>query len=68
MFKARDTIWLSGRKTCERYGISGDTLTRWMRDPHKGFPTPRYIGRYRYFLLEAIEQWEQQHHTAGRGL
>ena len=42
-----------------RYKISDVTLFRWIKDPRKGFPRPRYIGRRRYFLLSEIVTWER---------
>ena len=42
-----------------RYGISDVTLYRWIKDPRKRFPRPRYIGRRRYFPPSEIVSWER---------
>jgi hypothetical protein len=34
------------------------TLWRWVSDPTLGFPAPVYLGRFRYWKLADLLQWE----------
>jgi predicted DNA-binding transcriptional regulator AlpA len=34
------------------------TIHRWLNDPDLNFPRPVYIGRYRYWVLEELLEWE----------
>jgi hypothetical protein len=38
-------------------------LWRWARDPDLGFPSPIYIGKYRYWKLADLIAWERTRPT-----
>jgi predicted DNA-binding transcriptional regulator AlpA len=64
MSNARPKRYLTSAQLRERYG---DRSTMWIerimkRDPK--FPRPIYIGRFRFWDLAAIEEYE--HHVAAR--
>jgi hypothetical protein len=61
MQQPQDTdIFLDARAVKRRYGGRSDmALWRWSRDPDLGFPTPIYIGKYRYWRLADLIAWEQ---------
>jgi hypothetical protein len=50
---------LSARRVCERYGVVGRTLERWLHDPRLEFPTPVTINRRRYFRVDQLQTWER---------
>ena len=55
-----DKKYLPARDVWERYGRTNMTLHRWLKDPKMNFPRPIYFGRFRYFAISAIEQWERE--------
>lgn len=54
-----DDQFLPARAVWERYGVTQMTLWRWLQDPEMGFPKPIYIGRFRYFSLNALLDFER---------
>jgi predicted DNA-binding transcriptional regulator AlpA len=42
-----------------RYGISDMSLWRWLKDSTLNFPRPVYIGRFRYWKIVELEEWER---------
>jgi predicted DNA-binding transcriptional regulator AlpA len=50
--------FLPARSVWERYGVTSMTLWRWVSDPSLGFPAPVYLGRFRYWRLADLLQWE----------
>ncbi|MCV2873305.1 hypothetical protein OEZ71_13480 [Defluviimonas sp. WL0050] len=49
---------LDGTQTRELLGgVSEDTLARLLKNPPAGFPTPRHIGRRRFFLRSEVEHF-----------
>lgn len=52
--------FLPARHVWERYGVTPVTLHRWLADPRLAFPRPTYIGRFRYWKLAVLEQWERE--------
>ncbi|MCB9947110.1 MAG: hypothetical protein H6842_04690 [Rhodospirillaceae bacterium] len=50
---------IPARLAWEHFGVTSMTLHRWLRDPRLDFPRPVFIGRYRYFYLSEIQQWER---------
>jgi predicted DNA-binding transcriptional regulator AlpA len=57
---SEDKGFLTARKTRERYGVTDMTLYRWLRDERMGFPKPIYFGRFRYFRIPDLENWERR--------
>jgi len=57
---------ISARAVCEICGgVSDMTLHRWLKDPHKAFPRPIYIGNRRYWRETDVVAWlEAQADTA----
>jgi predicted DNA-binding transcriptional regulator AlpA len=53
-----DREYFSGPDLYQRYGITHQTLWRWLNDPRLGFPQPRVINRRRYFPRNEIEAWD----------
>jgi predicted DNA-binding transcriptional regulator AlpA len=60
----QSTVYLSAPKVIRRFGISKQTLWRWLHDQAFGFPQPFYIHRNRYFSLCELIAWE---HSRRRG-
>ena len=56
--KLQDDYYLPARKVWERYGKTSMTLHRWLHDPGMNFPKPVYFGRFRYWKLSWLEEWE----------
>lgn len=52
--------YLPARLTWERYNVSCMTLNRWIASGSMGFPKPIYFGRFRYFDLAELEEWERR--------
>jgi predicted DNA-binding transcriptional regulator AlpA len=49
---------LPGKKVRERYGVSDQTIWRWLHDPKSGFPKPVRIQGRRYWRLEQLLAFE----------
>ena len=54
----RPNRYLPANKVWERYGVSSMTIWRWLHDERIGFPKPIYIGRFRYWNIAELEEWE----------
>jgi predicted DNA-binding transcriptional regulator AlpA len=50
----------------KRYGISSMSLWRWVGDENLNFPPPIYIGRFRYWKLAELVEWESSRPHAGK--
>jgi predicted DNA-binding transcriptional regulator AlpA len=50
---------LPSRSVWERYGVTGMTLWRWLKDADLKFPQPMRIGRLRYWRLSDLVAWER---------
>ena len=50
--------FLPGPAVWRRYGVTSMTLHRWLADESLAFPKPVYLGRFRYWRLSELEQWE----------
>jgi predicted DNA-binding transcriptional regulator AlpA len=50
--------FLPARNVLARYDISGVALHRWLADEKMAFPRPLYIGRFRYWRLSDLVEWE----------
>lgn len=50
--------FLPARAVWERYGITSMSLHRWIASPTMGFPRPTYLGRFRYWRLADLIEWE----------
>jgi predicted DNA-binding transcriptional regulator AlpA len=61
----KDDSFLPARRVWERYGGTSMSLHRWIHDERLGFPAPVYIGRFRYWRLADLEEWERSR-PAGR--
>ena len=57
--EAPEETFLPARKVWERYSVCEMTLHRWLRDERLGFPKPIYLGRYRYWKLHDLREWER---------
>jgi predicted DNA-binding transcriptional regulator AlpA len=55
--------YLSAPQVCARYGVSLQSLWRWLKSPDLNFPKPIYISRYRYFSVNALLDWERDRAT-----
>jgi len=68
MLHPHDTdVFLDARAVRRRYGGRSETaLWRWGRDPELGFPSPIYIGKYRYWRLGDLITWETSRPTNRR--
>ena len=53
-----DGGFLPARAVWERFGVTSMSLHRWLADPGSNFPRPVYIGRFRYWKLSEIVEWE----------
>ena len=53
-----DDKYIPARAVWERYGVTDMTLHRWIRDVEMGFPAPHYFGRFRYWRLADLLDWE----------
>lgn len=51
--------FLPARKVWERYGVTSMTLSRWLADERMKFPPPTYLGRFRYWRLAELKEWER---------
>lgn len=52
----------------DRLGIPRATMERIVKEQRDGFPAPIYIGRRRYFDLEAVEAWQASRRTAPQSI
>jgi predicted DNA-binding transcriptional regulator AlpA len=41
-----------------RYGVTSMTIHRWLADTALGFPKPFYLGRFRFWRIAELEEWE----------
>lgn len=57
---APDPGYLPARRVWERYGITSMSLHRWVNDPALNFPRPMYFGRFRFWRLSELEEWERR--------
>ena len=51
--------YLPARAVWERYGVTAMSLWRWVADPDLSFPKPVYFGRFRYWKLSELGEWER---------
>jgi predicted DNA-binding transcriptional regulator AlpA len=51
--------YLPAQAVWERYGVSSMTGWRWLHREDMKFPRPVYIGRFRYFRVTELQQWER---------
>jgi predicted DNA-binding transcriptional regulator AlpA len=56
---ADEDLYLPAARVRKRYGVSAMSIYRWLLDPELRFPKPIYIGRYRYWRLTDLAQWER---------
>jgi len=66
--KPDSAMYLPGPQVEHRYNRTGMTIHRWLSDPAMDFPRPFYFGRYRYWKISDLEDWEarQAAKPAGR--
>jgi predicted DNA-binding transcriptional regulator AlpA len=50
--------FLPARAVWERYGVTAMSLHRWQRNEDLHFPKPIYLGRFRYWKLADLTEWE----------
>jgi predicted DNA-binding transcriptional regulator AlpA len=53
-----DDRYLPARQVWERYGVSEMSIYRWQHDHRMAFPPPVYFGRFRYWRLSQLIEWE----------
>jgi predicted DNA-binding transcriptional regulator AlpA len=58
--QSSDDEFLPAARVRARYGISAMSIHRWLANPKLKFPKPLYIGRYRYWRLADLAEWERQ--------
>lgn len=56
--------FLPATQVCERYSRSDMSIHRWLQDPNMGFPKPLYFGRFRYWKLSELVEWERERAAA----
>lgn len=56
--------YMPGRKVRERYGVTEMSLWRWERDTKLAFPKPMRVGRYKYWSVADLEEWERRRKSA----
>jgi predicted DNA-binding transcriptional regulator AlpA len=49
---------LAAKKVRERYGVSDQTIWRWLHDKNSGFPRPIRIQGRRYWRQDELLTWE----------
>ena len=49
---------LPAKKVRERYGVSDQSIWRWLHSEKLGFPKPIRIQGRRYWRLSQLSQWE----------
>jgi predicted DNA-binding transcriptional regulator AlpA len=49
---------LAAKKVRERYGVSDQTIWRWLHDKNSGFPKPVRLQGRRYWRLDKLQAWE----------
>jgi predicted DNA-binding transcriptional regulator AlpA len=49
---------LPAKKVRERYGVSDQTIWRWLHDKNSGFPRPIRIQGRRYWRRDELLTWE----------
>jgi hypothetical protein len=52
---------LPRRLTCQRYGVSSRTISRWESDPDLDFPQPEVINGRKYYDEDALTTWDRKH-------
>jgi hypothetical protein len=58
-------VYLDARAVRRRYGGRSDmALWRWVRNEALGFPSPIYIGKYRYWRLADLIAFERSRPTS----
>ena len=50
--------FIPARDVWERYGVTNMSLYRWERDAALEFPKPIYIGRFRFWRVADLVEWE----------
>lgn len=58
--------YLPARAVWERYGVTSMSLYRWLANEAMGFPSPFYIGRFRYWRLTDLRAWEASRPNVGK--
>jgi predicted DNA-binding transcriptional regulator AlpA len=56
---ADEDVYLPAARVRKRYGVSAMSIHRWLQDQKLNFPKPIYIGRYRYWKIDALAAWER---------
>jgi predicted DNA-binding transcriptional regulator AlpA len=57
--------FLPARAVWERYGVTSMTLYRWIENDALAFPKPIYIGRFRFWKIADLVDWERARPKAG---
>lgn len=53
-------VFLPAPLVQRRYNISDMTLWRWLHSERMSFPRPHRFGRYRYWKLSDLTEWEEK--------
>ena len=57
--------FLPARSVWERYGVTSMSLYRWLADEKLAFPKPIFIGRFRFWRLADLIEWESSRPRTG---
>jgi predicted DNA-binding transcriptional regulator AlpA len=57
--------FLPARSVWQRYSITSMSLYRWQADEEKKFPKPIYIGRFRFWRIADLIEWENSRPRTG---
>jgi predicted DNA-binding transcriptional regulator AlpA len=57
--------FLLARSVWERYGVTSMSLYRWIAAENMAFPRPVYIGRFRFWRLADLIEWENKRPRTG---
>jgi predicted DNA-binding transcriptional regulator AlpA len=56
---------LPGRQVRKRYGVTDQTLWRWLHDDKSKFPKPIRIQGRRYWRVAELQAWETSRQDGG---
>ena len=56
--------FLPARQVRKRYGVTDQTVWRWLKNVNLKFPHPMRIGRLRYWRLSDLVAWERSREGA----
>jgi predicted DNA-binding transcriptional regulator AlpA len=57
--------FMPARSVWERFGVTSMSLHRWCADEKLEFPKPIYIGRFRFWRVADLLEWENRRPRTG---